>query len=589
MIDGGKAPELAEILRIGSQAASALAAAHAQGLIHRDIKPANILLENGVERVKITDFGLARAVDDATMTQSGVVAGTPQYMSPEQARGEAIDLRTDLFSLGSVLYALCTGTAPFRGNSSMATLKRVCEDTPKSIHSLNPDIPLWLVKIIDKLHAKDPADRYGSAAEVADLLGRCLAHVQQPADVPLPAELTPGTQPPGDRALGCDTGLSAACGAGVFPRRSRGRRASGQLRCHGAAAQDARGHPDHRERRSRHRDQARRFGSGRHRSRREGIAAVGRQPQREGRQGRQDPPRRAGHDQPGRADGAVGAARAEAEPTGQLPFSRARSERSSDRFRRRVRSGGAIAAPEITKSSGSRPLVVLDSIGSEVRSVCFSPDGQILAYGTKSGRIAVRHWQWKIGGATGAEMFEEFDAHPGGVESVAFSPDGKTLASGGWDHHVKLWDITSKPGSPRQVWDFPGFSDGVRSVAFSPDGRELAAGGFDKLLIVLDAKTGLRSWTSPTLEQPVNGVQFSPDGRSLALAMGDYSKGTPGNPVGQPGEVQVWKWPGSEANRHASRLEARVQVGRVQPRWQSSGRHQRRRHRRDCTSSIRTP
>ncbi len=191
LIDGGQAPELAEILRIGSQAASALAAAHAQGLIHRDIKPANILLENGVERVKITDFGLARAVDDDTISRSGVAAGTPQYMSPEQASGEPIDHRTDLFSLGSVLYALCTGQSPFHGRSSMAALKRVCEETPRPIRELNSEIPSWLVKIIKRLHAKDPAKRYDSAAEVADLLGRCLAHVQQPASVPLPAELLP--------------------------------------------------------------------------------------------------------------------------------------------------------------------------------------------------------------------------------------------------------------------------------------------------------------------------------------------------------------------------------------------------------------
>src|SRR5436190_10576395 len=173
--------ELHEILRIGMQTAAGLAAAHAQGLIHRDIKPANILLENGVERVKITDFGLARAAADASVTQSGVIAGTPQYMSPEQARGEAVDQRTDLFSLGSVLYAMCTGRTPFRASGSMAVLKRVCEETPTPIRETNPEIPDWLVAIIDKLHAKDPGQRYQSAAEVAELLARHLAHVQHPS------------------------------------------------------------------------------------------------------------------------------------------------------------------------------------------------------------------------------------------------------------------------------------------------------------------------------------------------------------------------------------------------------------------------
>src|SRR5712692_8182360 len=111
-----------EIIRIGQEIADGLAAAHRHGLVHRDIKPANILLEGGAERVKITDFGLARAVDDARLTQSGVVAGTPLFMAPEQARGEPVDRRADLFSLGSVLYAMCTGRAPFRASGSMAVL-----------------------------------------------------------------------------------------------------------------------------------------------------------------------------------------------------------------------------------------------------------------------------------------------------------------------------------------------------------------------------------------------------------------------------------------------------------------------------------
>jgi uncharacterized protein (TIGR03067 family) len=188
-IDEEGSLELKEILRIGMQIASGLAAAHKQGLVHRDIKPANILLENGVQRVKITDFGLARAVDDASVSQSGVVAGTPQYMSPEQADGQPVDHHSDLFSLGSVMYAMCTGRAPFRASSTVATLKRVCEDTPRPIRELNPDMPEWLCDIISRLHAKKPAERFQSAKEVADLLEQHLAYVQQPGQVAMPVQV----------------------------------------------------------------------------------------------------------------------------------------------------------------------------------------------------------------------------------------------------------------------------------------------------------------------------------------------------------------------------------------------------------------
>jgi uncharacterized protein (TIGR03067 family) len=167
-----------EILRIGVQMAEGLAAAHKQGLVHRDIKPANILLENGVERVKITDFGLARAVDDASVTQSGTVAGTPMYMSPEQAEGLAVDHRSDLFSLGTVLYAMSTGHPPFRATGTLAVLKRVIEDSPRPIREINNEIPDWLCDIIARLHAKKPEDRFQTATEVAELLGQRLADVQ---------------------------------------------------------------------------------------------------------------------------------------------------------------------------------------------------------------------------------------------------------------------------------------------------------------------------------------------------------------------------------------------------------------------------
>ena len=181
--------ELKEILRIGSQIAAGLAAAHAHGLIHRDIKPANILLENGVERVKITDFGLARAIDDLSITRTGEVTGTPQYMSPEQASGQGVDYRSDLFSLGCVLYAMCTGRSPFRADSTMAVLRRVCDDVQRPIRKVNEAIPGWLVDIIDRLLAKDRDERFESASEVAQLLGDHLAHLQHPSEVPRPARL----------------------------------------------------------------------------------------------------------------------------------------------------------------------------------------------------------------------------------------------------------------------------------------------------------------------------------------------------------------------------------------------------------------
>jgi hypothetical protein len=191
--------EVAEVVRIGLQAARGLAAAHAQGLVHRDVKPANILLEGGVSRVKITDFGLARTADDVGLTRDGVVAGTPEYMAPEQARGEQVDHRADLFSLGSVLYACCTDRPPFRGATALAVLRQVSDGEAAPVRSRNADVPAWLEALIARLMARDPAGRLGSAAEVADLLEAYLAHLHRPTAFPLPALPPPaeeGAAPP---------------------------------------------------------------------------------------------------------------------------------------------------------------------------------------------------------------------------------------------------------------------------------------------------------------------------------------------------------------------------------------------------------
>lgn len=134
----------------------------------------------------LTDFGLARAADDVSITRQGIIAGTPEYMSPEQARGEALDGRSDLFSLGCVLYEMATGVSPFRTDSTIATLRRIVEDQPASMASLIPELLPWFCSIVERLLSKDPAQRFDSASEVNQVLAGCLAHLQQPTSVPLP-------------------------------------------------------------------------------------------------------------------------------------------------------------------------------------------------------------------------------------------------------------------------------------------------------------------------------------------------------------------------------------------------------------------
>jgi eukaryotic-like serine/threonine-protein kinase len=160
-----------EVVRVARETAQGLAAIHRRGLVHRDIKPSNIWLEAGRGNVRILDFGLVRPVQTAdALTLTGYVVGTPAFMSPEQARGDATDARSDLFSLGCVLYCVCTGQAPFRGSSLMAQLTALAVDTPRPVHEVNPRIPAPLSRLAARLLAKDPAQRPQSADEVIEEL-----------------------------------------------------------------------------------------------------------------------------------------------------------------------------------------------------------------------------------------------------------------------------------------------------------------------------------------------------------------------------------------------------------------------------------
>ena len=175
-LDREKQLDQREVLRIGREVATGLEAAHKRGLVHRDIKPDNIWIEEDTGRAKILDFGLVRtSTDDAGLTQSGMVLGTPRYMAPEQAKGETVDQRCDLFSLGSVLYHLATGRAPFEGGNLTATLIAVAQKDPDPVEQVCPWIEPGLSQLTMRLLSKNPDQRPRSATEVS----KSLAGIEQ--------------------------------------------------------------------------------------------------------------------------------------------------------------------------------------------------------------------------------------------------------------------------------------------------------------------------------------------------------------------------------------------------------------------------
>ncbi len=547
--------EVREILRIGMQAASGLAAAHAVGLVHRDVKPANILLENCIERVKLTDFGLARAADDASLTQSGVVAGTPQYMAPEQARGEPVDVRADLFSLGSVLYALCTGRPPFRAETTMGVLRRVCEDTPRPIRETNPEVPDWLQAIVEKLQAKDPAGRFGSAAEVAELFGRCLAYLERPGkQPPFRADRPPSPRPYRTRAIAAALLLAAVAGLGASE-------ATGITRLSDLVATVLRirtadgtlvlqvDDPEVKVRVDG--EDVILTGAGQHEIRLSLRAGQHRLEKAKGGEVRQElvTIARGGKEtvrvtfEPGPAPAAVTDAGLQEPRIEQLQglrdqihrqLQQKNGEATVQALRDRIRS----LEDEMRRIEEDRRRLMSQAL--RPRHLETPPMAMGPAPGAVAPVLPADPLDAPGGGRAEpglpADPFamsplrpdrRPSSAQPGQIRpptaaySAAISPDGKTLAVGCYDGAIRLYD----PASRAPKGELRGHTMEVRSVAFSPDGKTLASAGGDYRSRDFEKPGELKLWdvAEGRLRKDLVGhtalvwsVAFSPDGETLA-------------------------------------------------------------------------
>jgi serine/threonine protein kinase/WD40 repeat protein len=511
--------EVKEILRIGMQVASGLAAAHQQGLIHRDVKPANILLENGVQRVKLTDFGLARAADDASLTQTGFIAGTPLYMAPEQAAGEPIDARTDLFSLGSVLYEMCSGRPAFRAPTTVAVIRRVCDETPRPIREVNPDIPESVCRLIERLHAKKAAERPASALEVADLLAGLLADLQQPrsggqvSNVPNSPPASPATKPAprwwlwvaaallllfGGLGVGEATGVTDVRGTVIRLFSPEGTLVvevddpgvsvtvdGGEVVITGAGAREIRLKPG----------QYKILASKDGKLVRQELVSVARNGRQVVRISAEPRTQRSG------VSGSLPAAKLRKSLPGHAQAIKSVAYSPDGRL---LASGDEAGEVRVWDMPDGTLRYVLPVLGPNVHALAFSPDGKSLLTAASQAGGDIHVWEAKTRKPDGV-----LKGHTSGVFEVSFGPGGKTLVSGGWDATVRVWDFAAR----REVQVIPAPNgQWIRSVVLSADGK-IAVGGGENGKVFLLGSDGQLLKTFDTSAAP---LCFSPDGRLLA-------------------------------------------------------------------------
>ena len=576
-----------EATRVVADACRGLVAAHAAGLIHRDIKPANIMRASD-GTVKLADFGLAKATDrmGESITGTGVIVGTPEYMSPEQCRSAPVDPRSDVYSLGATYYALLTSRSPYgETGGSMQVMFAHCSQPPPDPRRLAAEIPPVCAAVISKAMAKDPADRYQSAAEMLSVLEGILV---EPAATLVRPEWA-AFMAAGGGAAGPATAATMRTRGAVRYAPPRAAGSNAPLLIAGGAAAAA-------------------FmvlvlgGVVFYRSASAPVA-VGPAPQPAPKPAPPVPPTTElpVPPDPGPATKPDTPPPADPPPAGDAPAApRQAGEwhagvqrawaasflfdnnygltvggdqpalslsvyrsgklggvRTGEQIPVRIRSL-AVGRPErgdgilaaggfegrlvLWPEPGAAPQPLPDA-GTITNSVDFSPDGRYLAAATWP-QGDVRIWAAPADPARRSE-YAAFVAHPGGTVCVRFSPDGRTLAMCGEDGFVSLYDVQRKAGPFSAALPRPEGADGPgaawESLAFSPDGRLLAAGRRDGTLLVLEltgpSDVRVRHLRIAAHDHSVTAVAFGPDNRSLFSACGNPfdAEGDKG-----PGEVRMW-------------------------------------------------
>lgn len=514
-----------EIVRISMEASRGLAAAHAQGLIHRDIKPGNILLEPPLQKVKLTDFGLARIAEDVKLTRTGFVSGTPLYMAPEQALGADPDPRSDLFSLGAIMYEMAAGQPPFTGSSALAILKQITEVKHRPLKEVNPGVPEWFAETVDDLLAKKPADRYDSATDLAEVLEYHWAHLKTSSEE-LPAvcqvelrrrrvrnRVVIGAVGAALLAIGLLVG-SMMSGGGFFGGRTAAVPAAAKssaepvavLSANAGAVWSVSFDPKSETIATGIEDGSVRLWDLKSQAVKSTLKAHNglvwqAQFMQDGRYlattGDDSKLKtwKVGESQPQQTYLNTNAIRGLAiSKDGTLLYA---GGRDGGLYKYSPDSAEAIATARLEDS---------------IFTAALSPDGKTLAVAGNNKTIHLLE----------AETFQpklELEKHAGPVYGLAFNKTGDLLASAGWDKTIRLWNVSS--GLVEKEW--PGESDDLWGIAFSPDGTKLATAGQDRSVKLWDVASKKLLATYLGHSNTVHSVAFNADGTLLISGSRDGS------------------------------------------------------------------